>query len=310
MPQLNVLLQTKDRHGRRLPWVKLVFDDLRFLRVYVSPKLDALQDPEMDPDSWWHRIREFPAEWRDIVNLYRNLDDDSQSEIVPVEVSKPRGFKCEECGDMLGSSKALAQHSRIKHKNISLPSRCLGDVTRCYICGTEFHTRLALVTHLCDKRIRSKVRGTSCGILYHDSNPTPLGVDAVAALNAKDRALRHSARKDGHTHSIAIRPAKAARSKVSKGIPSVLLSQVMANGVSRRLCSKTKPIIGRLKFRPRRYIVMQSGSRLRRVNVKSRVITQSIDIGPGSGADARRTRLRVKTSVHRTVYSRTSILNG
>ena len=52
LPQLNLALQTVDRHGNRLPWVKLVVNDLRILKAHLPSKLASLPDPLDDSHSW------------------------------------------------------------------------------------------------------------------------------------------------------------------------------------------------------------------------------------------------------------------
>ena len=72
---------------------------------------------------------------------------------------------------------------------------CLGDTDVCHVCGTEFQARLAVIAHLSEFRIRSKVRGTCCGIEYAKASPPPLSASIAEALNCKDRERRREAGK-------------------------------------------------------------------------------------------------------------------
>ena len=248
-PFLNLLLQQRTPSGDRLPWVNLILDDICVLRGAVAPKLDALPLPAVDPQAWWSLIREFPCEWKLLVKSYHTSCDDSQDERC---VDYTQAARCGTCGRMFGSAKAAAQHARIAHKVRSLPSVCVGDISVCQFCGTDFHCRLALVSHLSDTRIRSRVRGTSCGLQFVASNPTPLPPQVVAALNDEARVLRRNAFAKGHSHVLVVKPAVPSKRKITQGIPSELLSRCVASGVRRRILCKTKPALAMLQFVPRK----------------------------------------------------------
>ena len=137
----------------------------------------------------------------------------------------------------------------------SLPAMTVGDTATCHLCKTVFNSRLALVTHLSETRVRSKIRNTSCGIMFH-KNPLPLlDVERANELNDRDRLLRKTAAKDGHSHHLARVPAQRISPQASKGVPARLISQLQADGARRRLSSKTKQAIGQLLFKPRNYVL-------------------------------------------------------
>ena len=139
----------------------------------------------------------------------------------------------------------------------------------CPICGTDFQHRLALITHLCDLRIRSKIRGACCGLLYLESSPVPLAPSLAEALNSRDRDLRSAALREGHTHALIRRPAVPSSRKCSRGIAPSVLSQVVVGGV-RRLSKKTPSTIGNLRYKPRTYVTVgHDGRPCRRIGVKS-----------------------------------------
>ena len=135
------------------------------------------------------------------------------------------------------------------HRKSSLPSMCVGDVSR---CKTEFHTRLSLLAHLSYKRVGSKVRGTSCGILFCHSQPTLLSVEVARVLNNKDHELRKASLKCGLPHHIVTQPAVRHAWKSTAGIASILLAQVSPNSVRRRLSAKTALAFANLRYKPRK----------------------------------------------------------
>ena len=250
-PALNVLLQQRVSSGARLPWVKLILSDLLVLRQAVAPKLDSLPDPHADATPWWSLMLNFRSEWKAIVASYFSLLDD-HVQTLPVQMPAALSFACSVCSCTFRSAKALGQHSRVKHGLRSLPAACLPDISVCPFCSTEFHDRYFLVTHLSDMRVRSKVRGTSCGILFAESCPTPLPAEQSARLNEKARVLRKRAGSAGLSRPLALAPALAGKRKVSAGIPAHLLRQLRPDGVRRRISAKMRPAFALLRFAPRK----------------------------------------------------------
>ena len=139
-------------------------------------------------------------------------------------------------------------------------------------CGMDFHTRLGLLAHISDKRVRSKVRGTSCGLLFLQSSPVPLPASLASSLNHRDRLLRKLALKDGHTHAIARVPATQTKRKSTFGIPARLLADVSPNGVRRRLQTKTSPVLGNLRYKPRKLLRIACGARPPRLHAKTTLV--------------------------------------
>ena len=191
----------------------------------------------------------------------------------------PLVYICDICNESFPTNKSMLQHRRIKHKSLALPALCLPDTSTCPVCGTDFEHRLAVITHLCDLRVRSRIRGTCCGLLYLGSSPVPLAPSLAEALNSRDRVLRSAALKEGHTHALIKRPAASSSKKCSRGIATSVLSQVVVGGMRRRLSTKTPPIIANLKFKPRTYVAVdQDGHPRRRVGAKSCPVFRPIGV--------------------------------
>ena len=125
-------------------------------------------------------------------------------------------FNCSMCERVFRTSKQLAQHERIKHNKRCLAALCLPNVSTCMYCGTKFDCRGSLVLHLLDLRIRSKTRGTSCGLLYLQSKPTPLPRDQLTELDAVANKATCDPRKTGHTQVRRRVPAKPRKTDMSQ----------------------------------------------------------------------------------------------
>ena len=206
----------------------------------------------------------------------------------------------------LSTAKALAQHARIAHRVRSLAAACVPRISRCQFCETEFHSRSALVAHLSDLRVRSKVRGTCCGPLYVQSDPAPLAPDLARLLHAEAKAERRDAFKSGHSHPLVKVPAVPAKRKVTSGIPTQLLSQVRAKGVRRRIPSKTPHALALLQFAPRTSVQSPLGAANRRIRVKTSLSELGLTSHCFELPCPKRKRLRVKTPQSNTAYLRYS----
>eukprot|EP00973_Karenia_brevis_P024777 3416074-Karenia_brevis.AAC.1 len=67
--ELKALLAVTVR-GRRLPWIKLVVEDLQILHVFHGWHLRDMPDPAVYPDPWIDIMNGYPAEWRQLVSKY------------------------------------------------------------------------------------------------------------------------------------------------------------------------------------------------------------------------------------------------
>ena len=92
------------------------------------------------------------------------------------------------------------------------------------MCDTVFHSRIHLLTHLADKRVRSKHRLTSCGVDFLLTDPAEIDPIVLESLNSTDREAKKAALARGHTHVIASTLARKVRPR--KTLKSTVLSPV------------------------------------------------------------------------------------
>ena len=185
---------------------------------------------------------------RQMVHMYHDVRMDAVRVGVHLSVTgvtAPGEFSCAQCGDAFLTSKARDAHSRSKHGTRCSVNDYIGDVSVCPVCHTEYRSRLRLLAHLSDTRIRSKHRGTSCNAEFLASKPKRIDAEVLAELHKKDRLSRNAAIKLGHTHELATVPCQRLRPSVLTGILSntvVLVdAPVLGPGVRRRLRGKPSP---------------------------------------------------------------------
>ena len=77
----------------------------------------------------------------------------------------------------------------------------------CPACRSCFVTRARLIKHLADKR------RTKCGEKVLADRPAKLSEERVAVLDDLDRIAKREARRQGHSHAIAVGSARTADGK-------------------------------------------------------------------------------------------------
>ena len=102
------------------------------------------------------------------------------------------------------SQKAVLQHNRVTHGHRSDVKMWAGADCRCIVCGSTFSTRLRLIAHLTENRVR---RGRPPCRASLQCIP-PLAPDVVCALDLLDTKHRRDARHNGHTQPLTTAPAK------------------------------------------------------------------------------------------------------
>ena len=173
--------------------------------------LGDLPQPHVDPEPYWQLVCDYPFQWREIVNSYFTSYDDAEQLLdgVADQVSCPKNYICDICNKVaFRSIKALEQHKRISHKRTSPLNELVPDTSVCPVCHVNFVQRARLLSHLSDKRIRSKKRGMCCHIEFMRTNPQPLEPKIVNELRTEQASVLRHARKAGHTHAMAVVPAK------------------------------------------------------------------------------------------------------
>ena len=131
-------------------------------------------------------------------------------------------YQCSMCvAKPFASQKALDQHARIKHDQVSLVNRTIPDIAVCPICNTNYHTRGRLVAHLSETRVRSQVRSTNCRTQFLALGWPILPASQLASFNERRNASARRMRKAGHTHDLAEAPARRGAPSVLKGFALV-----------------------------------------------------------------------------------------
>ena len=59
-----------------MPWVDTIVHDLYVLREALRPRLDELPSPSVDLTPWWELARDFPSEWKALVDRYTSARED------------------------------------------------------------------------------------------------------------------------------------------------------------------------------------------------------------------------------------------
>ena len=203
---LLALLGWRTHDGTMLPWVRLVTSDLACLFERVQPVRDALPHPA-DACAWYDFMRNRPKAWSSLVNLLfysESVCDKTVGHAAIINLA----WTCEVCANKpcFSSSKALKQHERIAHKLVSPVKAYIGDITVCPKCGTNFKSRLRLISHLLDRR-----RGTCQSFVIESLPKVPEAT--YRSLELRDNALLSAARKSGHSHALAVDVAITSRGK-------------------------------------------------------------------------------------------------
>ena len=114
---------------------------------------------------------------------------------VPADAARAlRLLPCPRCTACFPTTRALAQHERIKHGVRSEWRLYVGTGCMCHCCKTVFSTRLRATAHLSDPR-----RNRKCRQYVLDGLATPVPPDELNALDDADRFARRSAQQAGLT---------------------------------------------------------------------------------------------------------------
>ena len=207
------ILQIRDSQQVRLPWCRLVLNDLQVLYASLPSKLAALGDPSVYPDVWMSFLFDYQREWRDILDCYHTCLDDVDQAANKMNIdgvsTQLRPFSCARCdGVAFETEKQLLAHQRAKHGLRSPVVALVGNVSTCPVCGNDFRSRLRLISHLSETRIRSKHSSSNCRLSFLATRPSEVPAGLLARLNKIDADARRTARRQGRTHEIATVPAK------------------------------------------------------------------------------------------------------
>jgi len=140
-----------------MPWCALIADDLRIMAAQLHHKLGNLGDPLVNAKEWVSVMRDFPQEWKSLVECLHDPPSDVAN-VDPRPACDLR-FVCSLCESnghraAFASNKALQSHARVKHGSRSFMKQFIGSDFRCAVCRNQFSTRLRAIAHLSEKRKR------------------------------------------------------------------------------------------------------------------------------------------------------------
>ena len=144
---LHAVLQSKGNLGENMPWVDLLINDLKILRHSSNGKLSELPDPTESLVPYWTLARNYPGEWKAIVELYKthNDDVDNSKQVVFGQNQgsqlNANSFCCGVCGKSWDSWRKLSVHKWSKHGMRSDIRQFVGDVCVCVLFVAQTSSR-------------------------------------------------------------------------------------------------------------------------------------------------------------------------
>ena len=207
---LRALLAITAPDGSRLPWWSLLVADLQLLHDTFPRRFAELGRPQrdtawlesQDASQWCSFIEAFPHQFRESVKqlvVHESVLDTHVGPLNAPECTSHGAHVCATCGKSFASKRARDMHGRKKHAERSPFASLIGDTCQCPICATTFSTRLRLLAHLAETRVRGK-KSRPCGPQLLDRNPTQIPVHERDALNALDTTARREAKRVGYMH--------------------------------------------------------------------------------------------------------------
>ena len=126
-------------------------------------------------------------------------------------------YSCDLCEYRAASLRQVTMHRWAAHKKICNIRMHVADISCCPSSKVDFWSRPRLIKHLLETRIRSKHRTQSCRDHFMMHLPRVVDRETFDMLEARDREALRKARKDGHSHILATKPAKAYCNSILKG---------------------------------------------------------------------------------------------
>ena len=196
--------------NKRLPWVKLICNDFQMMHSSMQEVRDKLPSPSDDSFAWADFIVEEPLAWHDlVVKVYFSNSCLDRNAMPCDDMTFVNIFACHVCAHKpsFPTNKAYLQHMRKVHDFHDPITEYIDGSGICPVCHTHFRTRLRCLAHVCDTR-RTKCRDA---ILVSKISKVPPA--ELANLRSIDQSLRNKARRDGHSHPIAVGSACKASGK-------------------------------------------------------------------------------------------------
>ena len=132
-------------------------------------------------------------------------------------------------GKVFASSKALLQHLRIKHKERNPIIKYLRDSSICPACHVDFRSRLRLITHASETRVRGKAKQETCHKKILTMGLPQIEKSVLDELNKRDTAVCRNARRSGRTHEPAVLAAiQLSRKRLRTKTPAAEAFQLVS----------------------------------------------------------------------------------
>jgi len=207
-PQVVAFLSVRHQ-GKPLPWVTLIREDLRRLRLTVAI-CSALPDPE-ESEAWCKLILDSPGKWAAAVNCVHFSDSAADTAVAagPGDDQFALAHGCPECGQRFPTARALGSHRRIKHRVLCEQRHFAPESGVCPACDTQFRSRLRLLAHLCD------TRRTCCWDQVRGNSRLRLAPTLVERLDRDANKARLAAHRSGHSHDLAVGAAIRADGRIT-----------------------------------------------------------------------------------------------
>ena len=196
--------------GKPLPWIQHICDDFNSLYRFVPKVRDVLPGPSTPGaiKAWYHFMQQKPESWYALVDQLRYID--SCIDVVKVSGSLESvvsAFVCCDCDSSFASNKALLCHRRKRHGYRDPVRLFLNADGVCPVCRTCFNSRLRTMAHVNDRR------NQTCKTLLLSGEFPQLPEELATELDEFDRNACKEARRQGHSHPIAVQSARKANGK-------------------------------------------------------------------------------------------------
>eukprot|EP00973_Karenia_brevis_P061236 8515083-Karenia_brevis.AAC.1 len=216
-PKSLMALLFASKEKKKLPWTRLIINDMCFVR---TESLQFLPPPCIGHADWSQYILDDVQRWREVATSLHYTASCTDKEQVPGTPAS-LSFVCQMCNPACGfaSEKGLAQHQRMKHGLRNMMRYYISGPV-CPVCETDFQDRIRCLAHVSDCR-RSKCRGELLSGSF-----AMLDEDQVCQLDEIDARLRKEARRSGRTHHIAVEAARTVDGKITGRVTSVPLRRL------------------------------------------------------------------------------------
>jgi len=147
-PHVTAMLApcTEDPDRQRLPWVRLVLDDLNRLKNFQAQKLAELGLPSGSPAEWAKFMQGYPSQWKQLVKTLHyfacEYDLQKASALTTQNATPAWRHRCFQCSRAFRTEQCLKQHDRTKHGKRTCMTAFIGASLVCPVCFVKLHSSL------------------------------------------------------------------------------------------------------------------------------------------------------------------------